>query len=43
MIANTVTDALFYTIHASKYLKMKEKGIDNRDPRITKMVAYLSD
>ena len=43
MIANSVTDGIFLTIHAAKYLKMKEHNIENYDPRIVKFVAYTSD
>eukprot|EP01015_Nassula_variabilis_P016078 TRINITY_DN242_c0_g1_i7.p1 TRINITY_DN242_c0_g1~~TRINITY_DN242_c0_g1_i7.p1 ORF type:complete len:536 (+),score=141.57 TRINITY_DN242_c0_g1_i7:89-1696(+) len=42
-ICTTTCDAIMLTVHASKQLKMKEHGITNADPRITKLVAYISD
>ena len=40
MISNTIGDSLFLSVHAAKYRKMKELGIDFKDERILKFVGY---
>ena len=42
-ISNTVSDAVFISIHAAKRRKMKELGIDLSDPRILKFSAYYAE
>lgn len=41
-ISTTVSDSVFLSVHVAKRKKMKELGIDERDPRILKLVGYFS-
>lgn len=42
-IADTVSDAIFITIHTAKQRKMKELRIDCSNPQILKFVGYYSE
>ncbi len=41
-IANTIGDAIFLSVHAAKFRKVKELGIELHDPRILKLVGYYT-
>ena len=43
MIANTVGDAIFLSVNAAKYRKMKELNLDHTNPDILKFVGYYSE
>jgi len=42
MIGPTIGDDIFFSIHAAKYRKMKEMGMNYTDPRLLKLVGYYS-
>ena len=42
MIANTMGDAIFLSVHAAKHKKMVELGIDFTDVRMLKFVGYYT-
>lgn len=42
-IADTVSDAVFISIHVAKHRKVKELGIELNNPQITKFVGYYGE
>ena len=43
IIVNTISEAVWYNVHAAKRKKMSELKISNKDPRILKLVGYYTD